>query len=91
MAIDPNSFPVPQPEVKNTVQPRKAKEQAFYTAALESPENVEQTYDSVYNDLVNNGYSYAHENALKQFEEEQNLDSKFIITSLIEDPTRYSH
>jgi hypothetical protein len=87
MALDPQSYPVPQPKVKSTVQPRKAKEQAFYTASLSSPEQMEATFDQVYGDLVNEGYSASHENALQQFKEEQDVDNKFIVASMIEDPT----
>ena len=87
MPLDLTSLPEQQPIIKSRMNPDKAKEQAFYTAALGPTDTVEQTYDTTLSNLMNEGEDRAHSNAVDTFIKEQDIEVKSVIAGVLEDDT----
>ena len=87
MAINENGFPLPQPIEKKGMNPTKANDEAFYTASLVTPDKMEQTFNTVYSGLVEDGESLVHEAAVKQYAKEQDAGAKQVMANLFADTT----
>lgn len=84
----PEDLPAEQlPPESRLVPHSKATDLAFYTSRLRSPEEVQTAFNQVYDDLTTSGMSTALNNAQNAWVEEQDVENKVIISSLIEDET----
>lgn len=88
MDFEKLQYPADQPEPSAPlVDPQVATSRAFYTSKLVSPEETELAFNQVFDDLTQQGYSKAYDTAVEQWEQEQNFESKMIISEVITDPT----
>lgn len=86
MNFDELQYPADQPEPKAPIQSSEiATAKAFYTSRLAPPEETINAFNQVFDDLTQQGYSEAYDNAVKQWEQEQNTDNKLIISDIITD------
>lgn len=78
-------FYIPPVEQKPTVMSEEeASDQAFYTAATSSPNPIED-YATVYSELSQRGKSQMYDNAVKRWEEEQDVGLKQVVSKIITD------
>lgn len=81
-----SDFPAEQPVTEPLMPLEEAKKNAFYTASLVSPSEMEVVFESVMDDLVQKGYSNAYSLAKQQWVNEQSETDKLVISELIMDP-----
>ena len=82
-----SDFPAEQPVTEPLMPMEQAKKEAFYTASLVSPSEMEVVFESVMDDLVQKGYSNAYSLAKQQWVNEQSETDKLIISEVIMDPS----
>jgi len=83
----PEDFVVPSVENQPTTYPEEvASERAFYSSGSYSNNPIDD-YQRIYTDLTQKGNSELFELSKKRWMEEQDVNTKNTVTSLIEDPT----
>lgn len=82
-----SEFPAEQPVTEPLMPLDEAKKQAFYTASLVSPSEMETVFESVMDDLVQKGYSNAYSLAKQNWANEQSESNKLIVSEIIMDPS----
>ena len=85
LQFEEGQFPAEQPIEAPLVTQQKAKEQAYYMAALMSPDQMEMVFDQVMDDLTQKGYSAAYSNAKVAWANEQLQSNKQVISELMFD------